>query len=281
LNPAEYARLGRPRKTSPKLDRIIVKRARALKPYFSARQISAYVERVHDVRVSPLTVWRRLHAVDFHRRMPTHVRPLTLLHKKKRLALARRYLHFDFRRMLSSDESYYQLGTDVHEGGWVEGHEKIVRERYEHGPIVGMWGVISSFGTSKLKLFSGSLHATEYTTLLRTSLQPMLIQHAHHHPVFQQDNSRVHTSKIVTHFISDNNIATMQWPPNSPDLSPIENVWRRIKSAVHRHDPHTVEEAQRLLRREWGALPLDYLQRLFRGMGQRMRKVVKNKGGRI
>jgi hypothetical protein len=45
---------------------------------------------------------------------------------------------------------------------------------------------------------------------------------------FQQDGARPHTSVRSTEFIDQHfvhSIPKQDWPPNSPDLSPIENLW--------------------------------------------------------
>jgi len=42
--------------------------------------------------------------------------------------------------------------------------------------------------------------------------------------IFQQDLARCHCSKEVKNFLSDNNIAVLKWPGDSPDLNPIENL---------------------------------------------------------
>jgi len=46
--------------------------------------------------------------------------------------------------------------------------------------------------------------------------------------MFQQDGARVHTSTATIAWMDANikhYIQPEDWPPNSPDLSPIENVW--------------------------------------------------------
>ena len=52
--------------------------------------------------------------------------------------------------------------------------------------------------------------------------------------LFQQDNAPCHSSASTRAFIRDQGITLLDWPSNSPDLSPIEIVWSIVKRRIGR-----------------------------------------------
>ena len=75
----------------------------------------------------------------------------------------------------------------------------------------------------------------------------------------------------------------MIWPAQSPNLNPIENLWRIIKLRVSRcrHRIHSVEEMKETIKEEWERLMEEDFRKCIESMKKRCKFVIKARGGSI
>ena len=73
--------------------------------------------------------------------------------------------------------------------------------------------------------------------------------------LFLQDNPRPHSARVKTVWLRRHRVHVLYWPAFSPDLSPIENVWRILKRRIRQRQPWTVEQLKSCIHQEWATFP--------------------------
>ena len=97
---------------------------------------------------------------------------------------------------------------------------------------------------------------------------------------FAQDGASVHTAKIVKKWFIENEIKTLEWPPQSPDLNPIENLWSFMKLKLrdtHCKNLAELEDAIKKLRCQ--DIKMDTFISHVQSMPRRLEQVIERKGG--
>ncbi len=96
--------------------------------------------------------------------------------------------------------------------------------------------------------------------------------------IFQQDLAPAHSAKATSTWFKDHGIPVLNWPANSPDLNPIENLWGIVKRKMQNARPNNAEELKATIRATWALITPEQCHRLIDSMPRRIAAVIQAKG---
>jgi transposase len=129
----------------------------------------------------------------------------------------------------------------------------------------------------------GGVSARVYQSVLNQYLPPIF----GFGNIFMQDNAPIHKAHIIRDWFRERGYEVMVWPPYSPDLNPIENLWALLKAEIYRlypellNAPNNAETLDLLIRAAmdtWERLGEDLFNTLIDTMERRVKAVVEAEG---
>ena len=239
-------------------------------------------------RVTQMTISRRL-SREFNLKSykPARKPRLTPVMKAKRLAFAKKHRDWTIQqwsKALFSDESTFQQFVvrkrHVRRFPGKRYDDKYTVSTMKHPPSQMIWGAMSQHGIGGLFFLpSGTtMNGEKYAQLLSDKLQ--LHMHVHKCNIFMQDGAPCHRSKLVTNFLKKKKVKVLDWPGNSHDLNPIENLWTVMKDKVAEKQPSSLPYLCRAIKEVWmKQISKEYCANLVNSMPRHLAAVIQNKGG--
>ncbi|KAL0157391.1 hypothetical protein M9458_048637, partial [Cirrhinus mrigala] len=144
---------------------------------------------------------------------------------------------------------------------------------------VMVWGAMSSAGVGPLCFLRSKVNAAVYQDVLEHFMLPAADQLCGDADfIFQQDLAPAHSVKATSTWFKDHGIPVLNWPANSPDLNPIENLWGIVKRKMRYARLNNAEELKATIRATWALITPEQCHRLIDFMPRCIAVVIQAKG---
>ena len=185
----------------------------------------------------------------------------------------------DFNDVIFTDESTIQLECHSRRCFRKEKQRSALKQRAKHPAKIHVWGGISSRGATRIVMFGGILNAERLEIILQSALLPFIRKYYPAGHRLQQDNDPKHRSKHIENFFEENGVNWWGFPPESPDLNPIENVWGSLKQFLRNsYKPKNLDELKLGIQQFWMTMTPEVCKKYIQHLQKVIPKVVELNG---
>lgn len=225
----------------------------------------------------------------FKKQKPAMKPPLSEANKRKRLAFAKKWMHngeCTLENVIWTDETRVASHpNNRHVMMWTNTGEVPPQVRmHSGGNSVMFWGSFSKHAAGRLVSTKGNVDAAEYIDILNENLIGQLEIAKDMFPGtwrLMQDNAPAHTASATKAFLRRKKVDFIDWPPYSPDLNPIENIWHWMKHVLETEFPvcQSAEEIEARFFEIWARITPEMCANYCANYEKRLLAVIAAGGG--
>ena len=257
-----------------------------LKSYFlgqskvGSRRLAPKVAKRFHVNISDRSIRRYVVRAGLKWKRPVKKPFLTDAHRLKRRKFAKKYEgKTDWDNWVFGDEKTFFVKPPT-TGERVREHQIPITEVVPHPIKCHCWLVISPKATFRPYLFTENMDAPLYRTILQDNLVRPSQGRLPENWTFAQDRDPKHMASGTQEWLNEHVPNWVQdWPANSPDLNPIENLWSILANDVASRHPTSLQTLKTAIEVACKGIPKGTIKKLFASMDKRLQECLQSDGG--
>ena len=282
---------GRRLKTTPEMDEFIVDSVQSNRKLLP-KEVQKLLEEKYGVFLSLPRIRFRLRMAGLFGHVCSRKPLLSTLNKLKRLLWAfqhRKWTVQQWKNILWSDEKKFELFNSKRRTYCRRMKNEPLRSDTIQGTVkhgggsVMFWGCFGGVQMGDIHQITGIMKKEEYHQILVRHAMPSGVRLFGSGWTFQQDNDPKHKSHLCNDYLQKKaqagTIQLMTWPPQSPDLSPIELLWDEVDRQVQSKKPTSLAELSSIVKDTWKDIAEDVLEKLLARMPLLCQAVIDADGG--
>lgn len=251
---------------------------------FTDKEITDMLNAKFHSNISSRTIARKRKDLGFIYRPPMTIQALSEEQKQLRVQFCQWILENQEKipNIVFSDECRFQKGPDnswrrIKRGAWNETCF-VQKEKFYTGIMI--WGAIGPHFKSKLVVCTNKEDSEEYKRILLESemISKCDALYGQYKWSFMQDGAPCHTARATMEWLKSKVLIVPGWPPNSPDLNPIELIWAIIKKKLKKKMWRREDDLYSFVEEIWNSIDENTINSLVEDFVRRCR-IVLDLGG--
>lgn len=186
---------------------------------------------------------------------------LTPEQKRKRVEWCKCHLNKSFENIVFADKKPWTIGKTQQTFYHKPDGPRPTIQVSKYPETFSIYASISRKRKSQITIWKGHQNSEYYCDTLEQSLVPFIKPYHSRYHIYYHDLDTTHCSNYTKNWLETNRIKHDYLPPNSPNLNPLEFVWRILDARVSRHSPKGFKEYKKWIFQEWNNISMEEIQK--------------------